>query len=272
MRGAGALRELLLSLGRDFPAARQLGWRLFLRDTRAAYRQSFLGFFWLFLPPLATTGVWIYLSSQEIVKVDVGSVPYPLFVLLGTVLWTAFNGALTGTIGVIGEAAALVSKLNFPHEALLLAAVLKNLLQAGIQSLLLIPAFLVFRLLPDVGIFFYPIGLLALIVLGSALGVILLPIATLYHDIGRGVQLILRFAFFITPVAYPIPGGGLGRLLASVNPVTPLLVTTRSLALGGESPAWLLFALISLTSLLLLAFGIVIYKLAMPRLIERMSS
>ena len=84
--------------------------------------------------------------------------------------------------------------------------------------------------------------------------------------------MILRFAFFITPVAYPIPGGGLGRLLAIVNPVTPLLVTTRSLALGGECPAWLLTGIITLASALLLAFGVLIYKLAMPRLIERMSS
>ena len=270
--GLSTVRGLLASLIQDYPAARQLAWRLFLRDTRAAYRQSILGFAWLFLPPIATTGVWIFLNSQQIVTVDSGQVPYPIFVLTGTVLWGAFNAALSGTLGIVGEARAMISKLNFPHEALLMAAFLKVGLNTSIQALLLVPAFLLFSFTPQIGILYFPLGLLSLALLGAALGVILIPLATLYTDISHGAQLILRFAFFVTPVVYPIPDTGLGHFLATANPVSPLLVTARALATGGESPAWTMTLVVCGASVLLLGVGVVLFKLAMPRLVERLSS
>lgn len=270
--GADSLRDILRSLNLDFATARELAWRLFVRDTRAAHRQSLLGLAWLFLPPIATTCIWIFLNSQQIVSIDTGTVPYPVFVLTGTVLWSAFNGALVGTIGVIGEARSMVSKLNFPHESLLLAAFYKTLLNVGVQSLLLIPALLFLSHPSGWGILFLPIGLLSLALLGTSLGVILIPIGTLYTDVGRGVQLILRFAFFVTPVVYPIPNTEFGRFLAVANPVAPLLVTTRGLLIGGESPSWLMASLISIGSIVLLIAGVMIYKLALPRLVERLSS
>lgn len=270
--GSESIREISISLFRDLPAARQLAWRLFLRDTRAMYRQSLLGFAWLFLPPIANTGVWIFLNSQQVITVDSGNVPYPLFVLTGTVLWNAFNGALTGSIGIVGEAGGMVSKLNFPHEALIFNAFLKVLLNTLVQSLLLIPAFVLFNFLPDIRVIAIPLGLLALILLGFSVGVFLIPIATLYSDVSRAVQLGLRFAFFLTPVVYPIPNTGLGQWLGATNPVSPLLVSARGIALGGEENMWLQSLATFGTTLVLLAIGIFVYKLAMPRLIERMSS
>ena len=257
---------------RDFPAARQLAWRLFLRDTRAQYRQSLLGFVWLFLPPIANTAVWIFLNSQQVISVETGGVPYPLFVLTGTVLWNAFNGSLSGSIGVIGEAGGMVSKLNFPHEALIFSAFLKVSLNTFIQSLLLIPTFLFLDVPAGWGVLAIPAGLLALIMLGFSVGVFLIPIGTLYTDVGRAVQLGLRFAFFLTPVVYPIPETGIGQWLGSVNPVSPLIVTARGLALGGEDNMWLQSLATLGGTIVFLAFGIVVYKLAMPRLIERLSS
>ena len=62
---------------------------MFVRDTKAAYRQSLLGYLWIILPPGANTLVWVFLNSQNIVKIDSGAVPYALFVLTGTVLWGA---------------------------------------------------------------------------------------------------------------------------------------------------------------------------------------
>lgn len=270
--GIGSIREILISLIRDFPQARQLAWRLFLRDTRAQYRQSLLGFAWLFLPPIATTAVWIFLNAQNVVTVDSGGVPYPLFVLTGTVLWNAFNGSLSGSIGVISEAGGMVSKLNFPHEALVFCAFLKVLLNTAIQSLLLVPTFFVLGFNPGIGVLAIPAGLLALILLGFSVGVFLIPLGTLYSDVSRAVQMALRFAFFLTPVVYPIPDTKLGEWLGAVNPISPLLVTARGLALGGEDNMWLQSIITFGGCLVFLLFGTFLYKLAMPRLIERMSA
>ena len=37
---------------RNLVNSRELAWRLFVRDTSAQYRQSVLGYLWVFIPPL----------------------------------------------------------------------------------------------------------------------------------------------------------------------------------------------------------------------------
>ncbi len=46
--------QLFQEMGRDLLASRELAWRLMVRDISAQYRQSFLGIFWAFVPPIVT--------------------------------------------------------------------------------------------------------------------------------------------------------------------------------------------------------------------------
>ncbi len=112
--GLTAFREAFRSLFTGRSAAGHLAWRFFLRDTRAAHRQSLLGYFWVLLPPLANTLVWVFLNKSDVVRIDSGNIPYPVFVLTGTILWAAFNGSLIGMLGSINEGRSLLSKINFP--------------------------------------------------------------------------------------------------------------------------------------------------------------
>ena len=45
-------RQLAQEMWHDLLASRELAWRLLVRDISAQYRQSFLGVFWAFVPPL----------------------------------------------------------------------------------------------------------------------------------------------------------------------------------------------------------------------------
>ena len=58
--------RLLRALLRDLLAARELAWRLFVRDLSANYRQTYLGYIWAFLPPLLASATFIFLQSQGI--------------------------------------------------------------------------------------------------------------------------------------------------------------------------------------------------------------
>jgi lipopolysaccharide transport system permease protein len=61
--------KLLRSMGSDLLAARELAWRLLVRNISAQYRQSVLGYAWAFLPPLFTTAIWVFLQSQRVLGV-----------------------------------------------------------------------------------------------------------------------------------------------------------------------------------------------------------
>jgi lipopolysaccharide transport system permease protein len=62
--------QIINEITEGFMEGRELASRLFVRDLKASFRKSFLGFFWMFIPPLATTLIWIFLSSQKVVSIQ----------------------------------------------------------------------------------------------------------------------------------------------------------------------------------------------------------
>jgi lipopolysaccharide transport system permease protein len=67
--------RLFRSVFADRLGSREFAWRLVLRNFIAQYRQSFFGYAWVFIPPLAASLPFVFLNSQGIVKV--GATPIP---------------------------------------------------------------------------------------------------------------------------------------------------------------------------------------------------
>src|SRR5688572_6917102 len=84
----------LRDIVKDLPRAHELGLQLFKRNIKALYRQSFLGVAWAILPPLATAALWIFLRGSNIVSIDDTGISYPVFVLIGTILWQIFSESI----------------------------------------------------------------------------------------------------------------------------------------------------------------------------------
>ncbi|MDH6103806.1 ABC transporter permease, partial [Chrysosporum ovalisporum ANA283AFssAo] len=76
----------------------------------------------------------------------------------------------------------------------------------------------------------------------------------------------------LTPVVYPAPKEGMIANIVNLNPVTPLLVTTRDLATNGlvSNPGG--FWVVSGLAFGLLLVAWILYRLAIPFVVERMSS
>jgi lipopolysaccharide transport system permease protein len=270
--GLDGFRFAWQSLWSAFPQARGLAWRFFLRDTRAAHRQSVLGYLWILLPPLVNTLVWVLLNKSDVVRIASGAVPYPVFVLAGTVLWAAFNAAIMATLSVVGDARGMLAKVNFPHEALVYSAFLKSLVEAVIPALLLVPAVWLYRVPLQAGALLFPVALGASLALGLALGLALVPLAALYSDVSRAVQLALRFGFFVTPVIFPLPASGLARSLMSLNPLTSIIVSGRGWLAGSGEVMPGAMVVVFACALALAAVALLFFKVALPHLIERLSA
>jgi lipopolysaccharide transport system permease protein len=244
---------------------------MFVRDTKAMFRGSFLGWFWLLLPALANTLVWVFLSGSNVIQIDAGSTPYPLFVFVGTLLWTAFNGSLVAGLGVIDEAKGTLAKVNFPHEALVLTALGKSCLNTAATAVALVPFLILYPVTPRAEMLLFLPGLAATTLTGLAIGLIFVPISALVSDLSRLIHLGLRFAFFLTPVIFPLPASGFSRTIMLLNPATSLIVSSRSWITGGEAPLVSHFLIVSGTGLLVLTVGLITLKVALPHIIERLS-
>lgn len=265
-------RRLLRSMWHDLLASRELAWRLMIRDISAQYRQSFLGILWAFLPPIAMALVFVVLNSRKLINIGETNIPYPAFAVFGTVLWQVFVDSLNAPLRVVTAAKPMLAKINFPKEALMLSAMGQTLFNLSIRLLILIAVFVIFKIPVTWGV---PLSLLAiavLILLGMTFGLLITPIGILYTDISRGLMVATGLWFFITPVVYPPPTSFPFSLLATLNPVSPILVGARDLATQGVLHNPIPFFVVTCMIFVLLGFAWVVYRLAIPILVERMSA
>jgi lipopolysaccharide transport system permease protein len=267
LRSPGHLAASMLS---DLMAGRELAWRLFVRNINANYRQTFLGYIWAFLPPLATTATFVFLNSQNILRIGATPIPYPAYVLIGSMLWQTFVDAMNSPLRMVSTSTSMLAKINFPREALILAGIYEVLFNFLIRISLIAGAFFWFGLEIHWTLFLVPFGILALIAFGLVLGVVLVPIGILYRDVQLGLVIVTNFWMILTPVVYPPATQGIAGWLAQWNPVSPLIITVRAWMTTGATPLLGSFLLISALTLLIGLAGWVLCRISMPYLIERM--
>lgn len=264
--------DLLRSLIRDVLAGRELAWRLFLRDLSAQYRQTMLGYVWAFLPPLVVSLTFIFLNSQGIVRIDTGGIPYPAFAMMGTLLWQVFVDAMTSPPQSLIAAKSMLAKVNFPREAVLMGGMYMVVFNCLVRLILVAAVMIYWQITPSASILFFPLALAALIAAGFAVGLLLAPVGGLYGDVTRAIPLVAQFLMLLTPVVYPARTVGLAGLLATWNPVAPLITTARECLTGANLTHAAAFATVFAASLAVVIAGLIGFRLAMPHLIARMGN
>ena len=254
------------------PGCRDLSWRLLVRNVAATYRQSLGGILWMFATPVLTAAVWIFLNAQEVLRVRDPGMPYAVFVMVGNLVWSGFVASLAAPVAAVQRETSMLTRLNFPREALLIAGFGELLLNSFVPLVILVPLFLYYKVALTAPLLLAPLAVVVLLLFGFALGLLTTPFGLLFHDVNRAVAIVSRFWFFATPIIYPMPERGVLHAVAALNPATPFVVTIRELLTGAELtmlPGFL--AMTGVTVLLLLA-GLILYRVSMPHVIERMSA
>jgi lipopolysaccharide transport system permease protein len=253
-------------------AARELGWRLMVRDFSGQYRQSLLGYLWAFVPPVVMAAGFTLARESGVIAVGQTDLPYPAYVMLSTTLWQTFTEALLGPVHGLVAARAMMAKLQFRHEGIILAKVGETLLNIGIKAVLVVILFAYYQIPVTWKVALVPLALFQLVLLGTCFGVAMAPLGALYGDVPRALPLIAGFWLFFTPVVYPVPTAGVFATLVHLNPVTPVLVTVRELATTGHVSNPVEFVVVSALSAVGLFLGLLGYRLALPFVVERMSA
>lgn len=264
--------RLFKQMWRDLLASRELAWRLMVRDISAQYRQSFLGIAWAFLPPIILAVGFTLASDANVINIGATDLPYPAYVVFSTALWQTFVEALNGPVLAVTSAKPMLARVNFPGEAIILAKLGEVFFNFAIKLILIVALFLWFRVSVSWTVILAFVALTHLIMLGTFIGILLAPLGALYQDVSKGLTMITGFWLFLTPVLYPVPSQGTFGFLVRLNPVTPILVTTRELATTGIVSDPASFWVVTIINIIGLLVSWVIFRLAMPFVIERVSS
>mgnify|MGYP005861523543 CR=1 FL=1 len=275
---APALRhpmQLLRDMARDISLSWELSVALARRDLSAMYRQSILGYVWAFLPVLATTGVFLFLRSGGAFTTGDQPIAYPVYLLVGSILWQVFADAVQGPLKVIGTSRAMLVKINFPRESLIIAAFLITGFNFLVRLIILIPALIYFAYqgqftLHASAFLLFPLGVFALVLLGYTIGVLLTPIGMLYKDISMGITIILGFWMFLSPVVVIVPEEGIVRSAMLWNPTTPLIDSARAWLVGVPAEFMGYFWVVTAIATVFLLIGWLLYRVALPHVIARL--
>ncbi len=264
--------RLLLDMFSDLVAGRELAWRLAVRDIHAQYRQTALGLLWAFILPLAHTITWIFLSGSGIVAVKETALPYPVYVFTGTMLWAIFMDAVNAPLKQTMAAKQMLAKINFPRETLVISGIYQTMFNGVIRIIMMLVTLLVLGIYPGFNLIYFPLGIMTLIFAGTAVGLLFTPVGMLFTDIGKALPLLMQFLMYLTPVVFPMPINGWAATIFRINPMTPLILTVRDW-LTGFPPNYLgQFFLVNASIFGLLLVVWIIYRIAMPILIERISA
>jgi lipopolysaccharide transport system permease protein len=256
----------------DLIDARFLGKQIFMRDTKAMFRQSVLGIIWAIFPPFLSAGLWVFLNSSGAVNITDTGVPYPIFVMCGTILFTTFTHALNMPADAVMAGKSMMAKLNFPREALLINAFYRVLFDFGLKFLALILIALVLGFSFGWTTLLFPVGALIAILFGFAFGVFLIPFKMLYGDFKRMLSIVTQVLMYATPIVYPMPESGIARTFNTYNPIYYMTNIPRSWFTRVDTGIlWPLVALV-LVSLLVLFLGWILYRITMPIIVERVGA
>lgn len=266
------LTKLLKDIAIGFFEGRELAMRFFIRDLKASYQRSFLGVFWLFIPALASAAVWIFLNNQQVIVVKNAPMDYAAFTMCGTFIWAMFTEAINKPMQRYQGAMSMMSKLNFPKEALILVSIYDLFFSLFLKLIVLIPILWVLGYMPVWNFFPALAWVLFMILMGVSIGILITPIGLLYSDVGRFINIALPFLMFVTPVIYPLSKSGILSDFQFLNPATPFLERARSYIGGYEFEMSYSLGVWSILTILILLIGLITIRIAMPVIIERSGS
>jgi ABC-type polysaccharide/polyol phosphate export permease len=243
----------MFTILRELLTYRALVQSLVVRELRARYRGSVLGFLWTFLNPLLLMATYALVFS---VYIRIGMEKYTAFLLTGLLPWIWFSSSLLMGATSIVDGGGLIKKVFFPPQVLPTVTVVAN----TINFLLSLPFLLLFLLLFRVPVGWAVVALLPVMAVQFVftLGLVLIvsALTVRYRDLSQLLANLLTLWFFLSPVIYPasqVPEQF--RFTLSLNPIAPLVVAYQDILFYGNAPRWGELGAAVAVSVVILAVG-----------------
>lgn len=250
----------------------ELVWRLFLRNFKAKYRQTVLGFLWALIMPLLIVGTFVFLNRTGIFIIGKTDMPYPAYALIGLTVWHIFAGGLRACCDSIVAGGSMVVKINFPKEALVLSSFGEALFESLIRLALTALVFIIYKITPTWTAILFPFAVIPLLLFTLGLGFMFSLLNAVLRDVANIISISTTFLLFITPVLYPEPKAAFFKAFTIFNPLAALISGPRDLVIKGYLTQPDSFFFYSGLSLIIFFISWRLFHLAETRIAERVGA
>ena len=233
---------------------------LILRDVKALYKQTVLGFSWAILRPFITMIIF-QLVFNNLAKISTDGSPGPIFYYSGLVPWMYFSSSLTRSTNSLITGAGIFTKVYFPRLILPIIPCFASLVDFVIAMTITFILLLVYGLTPTIWILFLPLLIIIMFLTASGLGFWLSALAVQYRDIPYGVQFLVSMLMWVAPIIWstnqlPVEY----RIYYGLYPMAGVIEGFRSALYGINPMPWDLIGMGSISAIVLFITGAYYFK------------
>ena len=224
----------------NYRSARILLRELIITDFKLRYQGSVLGYAWSVLKPLFMFLI-LYLVFAVVLKVGDGVTNYPIYLLLGIMLWGFFAEMTQQGITSIVMRGDLIQKIRIPSWLIIVSASVGALINLALNFVVLLVFAFVYGMDFHFSAFFLPLFMVEIYLFALGVTLLLSALFVKYRDISYVWDLILQAGFYATPILYPVSlvtDSFLQKILLlnpmaqSIQGARNVLVTTDSITIG----------------------------------------
>jgi ABC-2 type transport system permease protein len=172
-------------------------------DFKLRYQGSVLGYAWSLLRPLLIFLI-LYIVFVKFLKLGAGIPHYPVYLLLGIVIWNFFIEMTTQSLTSIVGRGDLIRKIRIPRWIIVLSSSVSALINF-LLNLLVVAVFIAFS---HVGLldtaFWLPLILLEVYIFALGLSLFLSAAYVKFRDLSYIWEVLLQAGFYVTPILYPL--------------------------------------------------------------------
>jgi ABC-2 type transport system permease protein len=255
-------------------------WLMSVTEFKRTYFGTVLGYIWSLIRPLMLFGVLLFVFTR-VFKVGSKEVEhYPVFLLLGIVLFTLFQEATQNAVTSVAVQEGIVRKTQFPRLVIPLATVLTSVFNFSLNLIIVFAFILAWGVDPSLTWLLYPIAVAAVFVFTCAMSMMLSVLYVRFRDIAIIWVVAAQVLFYMTPVLYPIQALKDARIehLLLINPLAVIFTEVRVWVLhepGAPTAAAAAGGVLHLLPALAIyigvcAFGVWIFNRDAPRIAEEL--
>ena len=225
------------------------------REIRGRYRNAMLGYAWTVLEPALLASVYYFLFIMLAGNPDK---MYPIWVIMGVVVWSCFGKALQGTVSSLSKNGQTLHLVYFPRIIFPMTAVAGNIIISLMSCIVVVPIMIFYELPLTIYILYIPLSILMSGFLAIGLGMLVAPLNCIQRDVEHLFRFIVRAGFFLSPVMWTyemaLERGAFGEMVLYNPMVVPLTMARHGLS--GENLGIPLVGVLGS-----IAFGIVMWLL-----------
>lgn len=172
-------------------------------DFKLRYQGSVLGYAWSLLRPLLLF-VILYIVFVRFIKIGTDIPHFPVYLLLGIVIWNFFNEMTMQSLGSVVGRGDLIRKIRIPRWIIVLSSSISALINLFLNLLVVV----VFLFINHVDLLkstlWLPLILVEVYIFALGLSLFLSAAYVKYRDMNYIWEVMLQAGFYLTPILYPL--------------------------------------------------------------------